>query len=395
MRRHSYSPLQRPQRRGFTLIELLVVIAIIAVLIALLLPAVQQAREAARRSQCKNNLKQIGLAFHNFAETYGHLPTSLRPPSNSSGGAEVPRASVLTFLLPYLDQATIYNKYDFNSNWSSAANTPLSTARIPSFMCPSDPDAGAIDTQPPSASNGNQYVAGKAASTDYSPIFGIVQGVWNNAGGGLYDSTPPEQYQDPAERYENGGSGAAFTYVRGFFPKNSTVNATTGANDQKSWQFRNITDGLSNTLAIAESSGRPYVYVRGFRKLPGDATATSPANSTGINRLNSGGWSRPASDILIAGQVADNRGTLGGNRPFNVTNGHNLEGITYANTGLSDTILGTAFGTHGTGAPYSFHTGGAHFTLGDGSVRFISENINFGTFIALSTPAGGEVVPEF
>jgi prepilin-type N-terminal cleavage/methylation domain len=395
MRRRTNAIPKQLQRRGFTLIELLVVIAIIAVLIALLLPAVQQAREAARRSQCKNNLKQIGLAVHNFAETYGHLPTSLRPPSNATGAGEVPRASVLLFLLPYLDQASIYNKWDLSKNWSDAANRPYSTTKIPSFMCPSDPDAGAIDTQPPSNSNGSQYVAGMAASTDYSPIFGIVQGVWNDPQGGLYNSTPPETYKDPSDVFEN-GTALAFTYVRGFFPKNSTVNSTTGANDQKSWQFRNITDGLSNTLAIAESSGRPYNYVRGFKRLPGDATGTTGGSSPNVHRVNSGGWSRPASDILLAGQQNTvDRGRLGGRVAFNATNGHDLEGILYDNSGVSEPILGTAFGTHGTGAPYSFHTGGAHFGLGDGSVRFISENINFATFIALATPAGGEVVGEF
>ena len=125
----------RPSNRGgFTLIELLVVIAIIAVLIALLLPAVQQAREAARRTQCKNNLKQLGLAVHNFEETFTHLPSSLRPPT-----AGTVRFSVLTSLLPYLDQANLFNKYDQTVNWSAAANKPLSQTKISGFICPSNP----------------------------------------------------------------------------------------------------------------------------------------------------------------------------------------------------------------------------------------------------------------
>ncbi|MBX3439217.1 MAG: DUF1559 domain-containing protein, partial [Planctomycetaceae bacterium] len=108
-----------------------------------------------------------------------------------------------------------------------------------------------------------------------------------------------------------------------------------------------------------------------------------------------GGWSRPASDLILFGQTSDPTGVLGGPIPFNHTNGHNVRNLTYTSQGIADTILGLPIATHGTGAPYSLHTGGAHFTLGDGSVRFLSENINFATFIGLATPAGGEVIGEF
>ena len=114
------SKMQRP-KRGFTLIELLVVIAIIAILIALLLPAVQQAREAARRSQCKNNLKQLGLALHNYHETFSVLPPA------HIGRCTTPRlmATGLTMLLPYLDQAPLYNMY--NSSGSATTHSSIST----------------------------------------------------------------------------------------------------------------------------------------------------------------------------------------------------------------------------------------------------------------------------
>jgi hypothetical protein len=179
------------------------------------------------------------------------------------------------------------------------------------------------------------------------------------------------------------------------FPKNATINPSTGLQSNKGAQFRDVTDGLSNTIAIAESAGRPFVYVKGRKLGGGNAlTDTDPA-STNTDRLNSGGWARPASDIIIYGETTAATGVLGGTVAINATNGHNLRGLTYTSAGVSAQIVGTPIGIHGTGAPYSFHTGGAQFTLGDGSVRFISENINFSVFVALVTPAGGEVVGEF
>lgn len=375
-------------RGGFTLIELLVVIAIIAILVALLLPAVQQAREAARRTQCKNNLKQIGLAFHNFEGSYGFLPTSLRPPSNVAGSTEQSRVSVLTELLPYLEQDNIYRAWNKAINWNQGSNIPLSQTKIPAFQCPSDPTAGVLDTAPP-GSNG-QYIPGIASTTAYSPIYGVAPGVFTQ----LLGINPPGLYRDPASVFA--GESPAYTYVKGFFPKNATISPNTGLQTLKGAQFRDVTDGLSNTLAVAESAGRPFVYVRSRRLSGGNAlTDTDPA-STNTDRLNSGGWSRPASEIIIFGQTAAPTGVLGGTIAINATNGHNLRGLNYTGSGgVAQTILGLPIGIHGTGAPYSFHTGGAQFTLGDGSVRFISENISFSLFIALTTPAGGEVVGEF
>lgn len=387
-RRKVVGPRSVTARAGFTLIELLVVIAIIAILVALLLPAVQQAREAARRTQCKNNLKQIGLAFHNFEGSYGFLPTSLRPPSNVAGSTEQSRVSVLTELLPYLEQDNIYKAYNKTINWNQGSNIPLSQTKIPAFQCPSDPAAGVLDTAPPGSSG--QYVPGIASTTAYSPIYGIAPGVFTQ----LLGTNAPDLYRDPASAFA--GENPPYTYVRGFFPKNATINPSTGLQNRKGAQFRDVTDGLSNTLAIAESAGRPYVYVRGRRLSGGNAlTDTDPA-STNTDRLNSGGWSRPASDIIIFGQTTAPTGILGGTVAINATNGHNLRGLTYTSSGgVAQTILGLPIGIHGTGAPYAFHTGGAQFTLGDGSVRFITENISFSLFIALTTPAGGEVVGEF
>jgi prepilin-type N-terminal cleavage/methylation domain-containing protein/prepilin-type processing-associated H-X9-DG protein len=364
-------PQQTPRARGgFTLIELLVVIAIIAVLVSLLLPAVQQAREAARRSQCRNNLKQIGLAIHNFESTYGYLPTSLRPPNKNSV-----RFSALTSLLPNLDQSNIYNLYDQTINWSVGTNIPLSKTVVPGFSCPSDVLAGQLDGVP---DNPATWAQDTAAVTSYSPIYGISPLVYTS---GLTSLVMPPLYTDPATIFQP----PQLSYVAGFLPKNATIDPATGLHTKKGKRFADVRDGLSNTIAVAESAGRPAVWARNQQlgSLPGD-------------RVNGGGWSRPASDIMIYGQKADGSDLLGP-VPFNATNGRDIgpNDPTYGSASYPYAVAPYAFGVNGTSAPYSFHSGGAHFLLGDGSVKFIAANIGFDTFLSLVTPGGGEVVGDY
>ncbi len=373
-------------RAAFTLVELLVVIAIIGILVGLLLPAVQAAREAARRMQCSNNLKQLGLAVHNFESARRQLPTSLRPPSNVASSGEQSRVSVLTDLLPYLEQTAIFDRYNKAINWNQGVNIPLSQTRIPAFICPSNPDGGVLDTAPPGSTA--VYIPGIASATDYSPIFGIAPGVFTQ----LLGIPAQDLFRDPAEIFA--GVNPPYTYVRGFFPKNATINSGTGLQTSKGATFSNVSDGLSNTIAIAESSGRPFVYVRRRKLGGGNALTDTDASSSTTDRLNSGGWARPASDIILFGSTNDPRGVLGGTIAFNTTNGHNLRGITYTAQGVAQTILGLPIATHGTGAPYSFHTGGANFTRGDGSVQFLSVSIDFRSFISLATVSGGETINE-
>lgn len=373
-------------RNAFTLVELLVVIAIIGILVGLLLPAVQAAREAAHRMQCSNNLKQLGLAFHNFESARKQLPTSLRPPSNVAGSTEQSRVSVLTDLLPYLEQSTIFERYNKSINWNSGTNIPLSQTRISAFICPSNPDGGVLDTAPPGSTPA--FIPGIASVTDYSPIFGIAPGVFTQVLG----INAPDLYRDPAEVFA--GVSPPYTYVRGFFPKNATINSGTGLQTRKGMTFSNVTDGLSNTIAIAESAGRPFVYFKRKKVAGGNALTDTDASSSATSRLNSGGWSRPASDIILFGSTNDPQGVLGGAIPFNAANGHNIRGLTYTAQGIAQTILGLPIATLGTGAPYSLHTGGANFARGDGSVQFVSDSIDFRSFISLATPSGGETINE-
>lgn len=274
---------------GFTLVELLVVIAIIGILVGLLLPAVQAAREAARRMSCSNNLKQIGLAVHNFESARRQLPTSLRPPSNLQT-----RVSVLTDLLPYMELSSIYEQYNKTINWNQGTNIPLSQTRVATFICPSNPDGGVLDTAPPGSVSA--YIPGIAAVTDYSPIFGIAPGVFTQV---LGLPSAPDAYRDPAEVFA--GVNPPYTYVKGFFPKNATINTSTGQTTNKGFGFNAVTDGLSNTIAIAESSGRPFVYIKRKKLSGGNALTDTDAASANTDRLNSGGWSRPASDIILFG----------------------------------------------------------------------------------------------
>ena len=125
------------RRRGFTLIELLVVIGIIAVLIALLLPAVQQAREAARRSQCKNNLKQLALAVHSYESSHGCFPPGRLSYASPSAPGGSTTNGFLTYVLPYVDQAPLYELYDFGKGCFSIDNEPVIKTVVPGYICPS------------------------------------------------------------------------------------------------------------------------------------------------------------------------------------------------------------------------------------------------------------------
>lgn len=346
------------QARGFTLIELLVVMAIIGVLVALLLPAVQAGREAARRTQCLNNLKQLGLAVHNFHDAKRHVPSSIRPP----GLTNSPRIASLVFLLPFIDRTNLYNAFNQNVSWGATENLPVSRQRVSSFECPSSPKPDRLDGVPENLTTGTSatgipWTPTIAAPTDYSPVVAIDDRLAVTKA----DGTP--------------GLGYIEKYGEGIIVKN------------KKGTFADVTDGLSNTIMYAESAGRPYLWRRGKQvsDLPTSVTAGSPPTNQYV--VNGGGWVRPASDIIVRGSNYEGDTINGGKSGINATNGFDM----LANGNFP---LPAPIGTDGTSEIYSFHTGGANVLFGDGSARLISDSIDFKTLGQLVTRDQGETAAE-
>ncbi len=314
-----------PRRSGFTLIELLVVIAIIAVLIGLLLPAVQKVRDAAARLKCANNLKQIGVALFDFESGNHYLPSSFRP-----AGAAV-RYSWTPLLLPYLEQENLVQNYNFELNWDdTTGNLAITSQQVKIFQCPASPNPNRLDGDPQPPAVYSQIVG----NTDYAAMRSVH---------------PALSAYNPAIK-----SGPGILIL----DQQATIAA--------------VTDGLSNTFMIIESAGRPQVYRKNM-----------PYGTVPTNKVNGGGWARPASDIDVIGSLPDGS-NFPGTCAVNCTNGFDI---------------GTAwpiptFNTDGTGQPYSFHTSGVNALVGDGSVRVISNSIDIVTFAAMTTRDQGEVFNE-
>ncbi|WP_417384047.1 DUF1559 domain-containing protein [Gimesia sp.] len=316
--------LYRRTPQGFTLIELLVVIAIIAILIALLLPAVQQAREAARRSTCKNSLKQIGVALHNYHDSHQSFPPGYIARNVTSGLDSTTETGTGfawgVMLLPFLDQAPLYNQLNLNLDCTVSPNIGLATSAIPIFRCPSDTNQGVFTV----TDGSNNY---SLSSANYAGIYGY---------GSLTDK--PGSPTD-----------------KGILYRNSNI------------KIRDITDGPSNTIVVGERSHQ-HQFVGAASVIQADTTwyaavpnVTRPAGMS-MASMTEG----PAS--LILGHVGQG-GMMQMHHPPNTTN-H------IANFS-------------------SKHEGGAHFLLGDGAVRFLSENMNYDTFRHLGTINDGNVIGEF
>jgi len=291
------SMIKYQQRSAFTLIELLVVIAIIAILIALLLPAVQQVREAARKTACKNSMKQIALALHNYEATHAAFPFGVLGGSGSTAAANV-LTTWQTMLLPFLEQTALYTQYNFNVRFDHALNASAVKTVVPTYLCPSQPEASLVNN-----------------------LFG------------------------PSHFAANAGT-------------------TPGADDGllyplSSVRMRDLIDGTSNTIASGEIA---YEF---------------------------GGWARGAINAGGGGGGGSGQGFARGVlRWWKAAPACALPGINPPVTNCSGSVE----------RQFQFssaHTGGCHFSLSDGSGRFISENIDINVLKSLLTRSGGEPVGEF
>lgn len=289
-------------RKGFTLIELLVVIAIIAILIALLLPAVMQAREAARRSSCKNNLMQISIALQNYDMAHNVLPSGTVNPTgpilNQAKGYHV---SWLVQLLPYLDERIAFNKFDFHKSVYAPENKEVAHYHISSLHCPSNPRSG------------------------------------HSYAGVHHDFEAPINVNN---------NGVLFL--------NSSV------------RYDDIPDGSSKTIFFGEiTEGNELGWVSGTRSTL--RNAGSPINSGDL--------------IFFSGQTEFEQRTNSLDDPSTANE------LARSSNTVDEKLSVGGFSSH--------HVGGAHFGIGDGAVRFISENIDFVTYQALANRHDGQLIPEF
>jgi len=316
--------------RGFTLIELLVVIAIIAILIALLLPAVQQAREAARRTQCKNNLKQMGLAMHNYHDVYNTFPPGcISMPFQNTATTELSCWSWGAFLLPYIEQNALYSGLGVGNatlaqNAATANGLRFLQTPLSGFRCPSDTG--------PALNNFNEAMADTPGDAQVATYARLIT------------SNGTDRIAIATSNYVMVSCSSVST-TPPFVAANFGPATGVGFNCSRV-NFRDITDGTSNTLLVGERAFRTGSLNVGAGNALGFSPVAGPNSAL-----------RPATAVL---------------------------GIPYS--GINQSALGRQHQSRGFSSP---HVGGAQFTLCDGSVRFISENIDYNQ---ITIPVTGTVI---
>jgi prepilin-type N-terminal cleavage/methylation domain-containing protein/prepilin-type processing-associated H-X9-DG protein len=346
-------------RRGFTLIELLVVIAIIAMLVALLVPAVQRVREAAARVQCANNLKQIGLALHNYHDSNKAFPQAYKllavPDLAAPAGTGSYGAGAFVMILPYLEQANLNRGIDVTLAALNPVNMPPSnpaySTAISTYLCPSSPGPPTIVYSAELANSFNNFAVA------ITPAPGLVFGRTDYASDAGMEADIPGI---------NITAGASIICQ----PPDGPVRIIT------------VTDGTSNTIMIVEDAGRPGWYgSRGAASQPaiGGYAPVMGTYQGGVNGpapQGGGAWADPLNYIATNG--ADPSGS-------GIAAGGNFLGMPAAPWSCGN-------GCSNDSEVFSFHSGGSNVLFGDGSVRFVSSGLTMLQMEALLSRAGGEVI---
>jgi prepilin-type N-terminal cleavage/methylation domain-containing protein len=337
-------------RRGFTMVELLTVIAIVGMLIGILVPALQSARETARRSQCLNNIRQVGMAVLVCAETKRWLPAACYS-ADSANVAKFPKApegnpgrrehSWRAVIMPYLEEGSTLKNYDMNKHWwdqtSNAggnaadpslgvpvdSNAAVAMAHVNVFVCPSAPPVQKVSVPAAPVSDSARPALGawlkNPGIADLETITGVNQGVVS------------------PERYPSGSSAA-----KGILEKDRVT------------RLREVADGMGKTILALECAGRPMVYRGSGNPVPGEVHRGS-------------GWADSLGPFMVSAIREDG---LPGASPN----------------------AGVPMGVTNDGAPFAFHRGGVNAVFGDSSARYLEPDMEIDVFCALVTKAGGEMV---